>query len=62
MGMEFELVEPWEMQDTYGTTNTGKNIMLIRSDVYDRAVQGVQEIGSLFVMNLDIICFIDRNQ
>ena len=40
MGMEFELVEPWEMQDTYGTTNTGKNIMLIRSDVYDRAVQG----------------------
>ena len=40
MGMEFELVEPYEMQDTYGTTNTGKNVMLIRSDVYDKAVLG----------------------
>ena len=28
------------MQDTYGTTNTGKNVMLIRSDVYDKAVLG----------------------
>lgn len=40
MGMEFEIVEPCEMQDTYGTTNTGRNVMRIRSDVYDRAVQG----------------------
>lgn len=40
MGMEFEIVEPHEMQDTYGMTNTGRNIMNIRSDVYDRAVQG----------------------
>ncbi len=39
-GMEFEIAEPWEMQNTYGTTNTGKNKMIIRSDVYDRAVQG----------------------
>lgn len=39
-GMEFELVEPYEMQDTYGTTNTERNVMKIRSDVYDRAVQG----------------------
>ncbi len=39
MEFEFELVEPDEMQDTYGTTNTGRNIMRIRSDVYDRAVQ-----------------------
>lgn len=40
MGMEFEIVEPYEMQDTYGTTNTGSNAMQIRSDVYDRAVLG----------------------
>lgn len=39
-GMEFEIVEPYEMEDTYGTTNTGRNVMRIRSDVYDRAVQG----------------------
>lgn len=39
-GMEFEVVEPDEMEDMYGTTNTGRNIMRIRRDVYDRAVQG----------------------
>lgn len=39
-GMEFEIVEPEEMEDTYGTTNTGNNVMRIRSDVYERAVQG----------------------
>lgn len=38
--MEFEIVEPEEMEDTYGTTNTGNNVMRIRSDVYERAVQG----------------------
>ncbi len=39
-GMEFELLEPHEMKDTYGTTNTGRNIMRIRSDVYEGAVKG----------------------
>ena len=39
MKMEFEIVEPCEMKDTYGTTNTGNNIMQIRSDVYERAVK-----------------------
>lgn len=39
-GMELEIVEPHEMQDTYGTTNTGRNVMRIRSDVYERAVGG----------------------
>lgn len=37
----FEIVEPWEMEDMYGTTNTGTNTMKIRSDVYERAVEGV---------------------
>lgn len=39
-GMEFEIVEPDEMKDMYGTTNTGRNVMRIRSDVYERAVKG----------------------
>ncbi|MDC7289575.1 ImmA/IrrE family metallo-endopeptidase [Blautia schinkii] len=39
-GMDFEIVPEDEMSDTYGTTNTGKNKMIIREDVYNRAVQG----------------------
>ena len=39
MRMGFEVVEPFEMEDTYGTTNTSRNIMRIRSDVYEGAVQ-----------------------
>lgn len=40
MGVELEIVEPYEMEETYGTTNTAKNLIRIRSDVYDRAAQG----------------------
>ena len=36
----YEIVEPEEMKDMYGNTNTGTNVMRIRRDVYDRAVQG----------------------
>lgn len=39
-GMDFEIVDPGEMQDTYGTTNTERNVMRIRSDVYEGAVKG----------------------
>lgn len=39
-GVELEIVEPNEMEDMYGVTNTGKNVMRIRSDVYERAVNG----------------------
>lgn len=39
-GMDFEIVEAPEMQDTYGMTNTGRNVMQIRSDVYERAIKG----------------------
>lgn len=37
----YEIVEPWEMEDMYGNTNTGTNVMRIRRDVYERAVQGM---------------------
>lgn len=37
----YEIVEPWEMKDMYGSTNTGINVMKIRKDVYERAIQGV---------------------
>lgn len=36
----YEVVEPNELSSNYATTNTDKNIMYIRSDVYDRAVRG----------------------
>lgn len=39
-GVELEIVEPEEMKDTYGLTNTGSNRMCIRSDVYEGAVKG----------------------
>lgn len=37
---DYEIVPKSEMQDTYGTTNTASNVMRIRQDVYDRAVDG----------------------
>ena len=37
----YEIVEPWEMEDMYGNTNTGTNVMKIRRDVYERAVKGI---------------------
>lgn len=40
MGMEFEILTKDEMHDTYGTTNTGSNIMRVREDVYEGAIKG----------------------
>lgn len=37
----YEIVEPWEMEDMYGNTNTVTNVMKIRRDVYERAVKGM---------------------
>lgn len=37
----YEIVEPWEMEDMYGNTNTSTNVMKIRKDVYEKAIQGV---------------------
>lgn len=39
-GMDFEIVDENEMQNMYGTMNTGRNVMTIREDVYKRAVEG----------------------
>jgi len=37
---DYEIVSPNEMLDTYGTTNTYRNIMRIRENVYEGAVNG----------------------
>ena len=39
-GVTVEYVEPEEMRETYGTTNTAKDLIRIRSDVYEGAVKG----------------------
>ncbi len=39
-GMDFEILTKEEMRNTYGTTNTGRNTMAIREDVYEGAVKG----------------------
>lgn len=36
----YEIVEPSEMEDMYGNTNTGTNVMKIRRDVYEGAARG----------------------
>ena len=64
-GIDLEIVDPDEMQDTYGTTNTGSNIMRIRSDVYDGAVKGdprhrftlCHEVGHYFLHQPDSVSF-----
>ena len=40
LGLESEVVSISEMQDTYGLTNTKKNTLLIREDVYIGAIAG----------------------
>lgn len=37
---DYEIVEDDEMEDMYGSMNTISNVMRIREDVYNRAVQG----------------------
>lgn len=37
---DFEIVSEGEMMDTYGTTNTAKNVMRIRQNVYEGAIKG----------------------
>lgn len=38
LGLDFELLDVCEMEDTYGLTNTNKNTLYIREDVYIGAV------------------------
>lgn len=64
-GIDLEIVEPEEMDDTYGTTNTGINKMCIRSDVYEGAVHGnprdrftlCHEVGHYFLHQPESISF-----
>lgn len=64
-GIDLEIVEPEEMDNTYGTTNTGINKMRIRSDVYEGAVHGnprdrftlCHEVGHYFLHQPESISF-----
>lgn len=40
LGLEMEILSEEEMQDTYGLTNTKKNTLQIRQDVYIGAIEG----------------------
>lgn len=62
---DFEIVTEGEMTDTYGTTNTSSNIMKIRENVYDGAVNGnardrftlCHEFGHWFLHQPDNVSF-----
>lgn len=68
-GIDLEIVDPEEMQDTYGTTNTGNNIMRIRSDVYEGTIMGdprhrftlCHEVGHYFLHQPDSVSFARGN-
>lgn len=40
LGLNYEILKVKEMSDTYGLTNTKRNILYIREDVYHRAIEG----------------------
>ena len=40
LDFNYEIVEPQDMQDMYGATNTETNVMKIRRDVYEGAIKG----------------------
>ncbi len=40
LGLDYEVLTVGEMNDTYGLTNTKRNILYIREDVYLRAIEG----------------------
>lgn len=64
-GIDLEIMEPEEMKDTYGTTNTGSNKMRIRFDVYEGAVNGnprdlftlCHEVGHYFLHQPQSVSF-----
>lgn len=68
-GIDLEILDPDEMMDTYGTTNTGANKMRIRSDVYDGACEGnardrftfCHEVGHYFLHQPESISFARGN-
>lgn len=68
-GIDLEIVDPEEMEDTYSTTNTGINKMCIRSDVYEGAIAGdprdrftlCHEVGHYFLHQPSSISFARGN-
>lgn len=40
LGMDYEIVPVCEMRNAYGVTHTGKRVMKIREDTYERAIAG----------------------
>lgn len=40
LGLNYEILTVGEMNDTYGLTNTKRNVLYIREDVYCGAIQG----------------------
>jgi len=64
-GFNYMIVPKKEMGDTYGTTNTTQNIMRIREDVYQGAVNGnprdrftmCHELGHYFLHRPELIEF-----
>lgn len=68
-GMDFEILTKEEMQDTYGTTNTGSNKMRIREDVYEGAIKGnprdrftlCHELGHYFLHQPESISYARGN-
>lgn len=65
LGLDFEILDVCEMQDTYGLTNTNKNTLYIREDVYIRAYNGVardrftlcHELGHFLLHTPDRVSF-----
>ena len=49
--VDFEIVDPEEMDNMYGTTNTDTNVMKIREDVYLRGNKVCLEIDLHCAMN-----------
>ena len=66
---EYEIVRDREMTDTYGTTNTANNIMRIRENVYEGAVNGnprdrftlCHEFGHWLLHQPESVCFARGN-
>lgn len=64
-GLEIEIVPEEVLGDTYGLTNTGKNKMQIREDVYIRAARGnprdrftlSHEVGHYFLHQPDRVSY-----
>lgn len=58
LGLNYEILTVEEMSNTYGLTNTKRNVLYIREDVYCGAIEGNQETDLLYVMNWGISCYI----